>query len=56
MTFGDADNPQFPSAQEISILVGTTDVTLTCSLPECIWDTSIEGIVTPQTYTIAENN
>ena len=54
MTFGDADNPQFPSAQEISILVGTTDVTLTCSLPECIWDTSIEGIVTPQTYTIAE--
>ena len=52
MTFGDVDNQQFPSAQEISILVGTRAVTLTCSLPECTWDTSIEGIITTQTYAI----
>ena len=53
MTFSDANNPIFPSPQEISIIVGTTDVILTCSLSECIWMVSNEAsVITMQTYTI----
>ena len=53
MTFSDANNPIFPSAQEIGIFVGTTDVILTCSLSECIWKVSNEAsVITMQTYTI----
>ena len=53
ITFSDSNNPIFPSPQKISILVGTTDVILTCSLSECIWMISNEASVTTmQTYTI----
>ena len=52
-TFSDVNNTIFPSAQEISILVGTTDVKLTCSLSECIWIVSDEASInTTITYTI----
>ena len=57
MTFSDANNPIFPSAQEIGILVGTTDVVLTCSLSQCIWMVSNEeNAITMQTYTIPAIN
>ena len=53
MTYSDSNNPIFPSPQQISILVGTTDVILTCSLSECIWDISNEAsVITMQNYTI----
>ena len=55
--YNDANNPIFPSAHEISILVGTTDVILTCSLSECIWMISNEAsVITMQTYTIPTIN
>ena len=55
--FSDANNPIFPSAQQISILLGTTDVILTCSLSECIWMISNEAsVITMQTYTIPTIN
>ena len=55
MTFSDVDNPIFPSAQEISIIMGTTDVMLTCSLSECVWILSDPAsVITIQTYTIPE--
>ena len=54
MTFSDANNPIFPSAQQVSILLGTTDVMLTCNLSECIWIVSNEAsVITMQTYTIS---
>ena len=55
MTFSDTNNPMFPSAQEILILTGTTNVVLTCSLPECIWMKSDESDVTTiDSYIIPE--
>ena len=57
MTFSDANNPIFPSAQKINILVGTTDVMLTCSLSQCIWMVSNEAsVITMQIYTIPAIN
>ena len=45
----------FPSAQEILILTGTTNIVLTCSLPECIWMKSDESDVTTiDSYIIPE--
>ena len=57
MMYNDANNPIFPSAQEIGIFVGTTDVILTCSLSECIWIVSNEeSVITMQAYTIPAIN
>ena len=53
ITFSDSNNPIFPSPQQIGILVGTTDVILTCSLSECIWNISNEAsVLNMQNYTI----
>ena len=55
--YSDANNPIFPSAHEIGILVGTTDVMLNCSLSKCIWMISNEAsVITMQTYTIPAIN
>ena len=57
MTFSDANNPIFPSAQQVSIHLSTTDVMLTCNLSECIWMISNEeSVITMQTYTIPAIN
>ena len=55
MTFSDVDNPMFPSAQEVPILTGTTNIVLTCSLPECVWVTSDgSDVIINASYTIPE--
>ncbi|KAI6658178.1 Macrophage mannose receptor 1 [Oopsacas minuta] len=41
-TTSDISNEIFPSPQVISILQGTKDITLTCSLPVCVWKISNE--------------
>ena len=57
MTFSDVNNPMFPSAQELQIPIGTANIVLTCSLPECIWMVSddtdviiIDSYIIPEIY------
>ena len=55
MSFSDADNPMFPSPQEIRILEGTKNVRFTCSLYNCLWSISHKNdTITADTYTIPE--
>ncbi|KAI6657349.1 RyPTPR4a [Oopsacas minuta] len=61
MSFSDVNNLMFPSPQVISILQGTKDITLTCSLPECEWmisnqeDTMIKSTYIIPQLTFSEN-
>ena len=55
MSFSDANNPMFPSPQEIRILEGTKNVRFTCSLYNCLWSISHKSdTITADAYTIPE--
>ena len=55
MTFSDATNPTFPTAQEVAILTGTRIIVLTCNLPECVWKISDDSdTISVRTYVITE--
>ena len=56
MSFSDANNPMFPSPQEIRILEGTKDIRFTCGLDYCFWNISHQiGLIASDTaYTIPE--
>ena len=55
MTFSDATNPTFPTAQEVAILTGTKTIVLTCNLPECVWKISDDSdTISVRTYVITE--
>ncbi|KAI6658950.1 Ladderlectin [Oopsacas minuta] len=54
-TTSDISNELFPSPQVISILQGTKDITLTCSLPVCVWMiANVNNIIITSTYSISE--
>ncbi|KAI6647147.1 Receptor-type tyrosine-protein phosphatase C-like [Oopsacas minuta] len=54
-TTSDISNELFPSPQVISIHQGTKDITLTCTLPECVWMISNEkDTIIASTYSISE--
>ena len=55
MTFSDTNNPIFPSPQGVPIPTGTTNIVLTCNLPECIWMVSDDtDAITIDSYIIPE--
>ena len=56
MSFSDADNPMFPSPQEIRILEGTKDIRFTCNDVDCLWNISHQSelILSEGTYNIPE--
>ncbi|KAI6658177.1 Macrophage mannose receptor 1 [Oopsacas minuta] len=54
-SISDVTNPMFPSPKVISIPLGTKDITLTCSLPECVWIIpNQKDTITTSTYSIPE--